>query len=218
MTQHTNNGPEAGFEALERRVHTLESGRTTRWLLAVFLPGVVLPVVTYLIIHFLFDRPAESGQFEARYDLKIDETSSPAPYRYTLTIKNTGWRRQSDYLGKARVEFPSSIEDVDPVSTPPGTTYGRMKSHDARFCIRSQECDIGWGGLDPGGEFIIVFAIESPPDESISLPSVRYGGCTIKRWICSGLPDILLALCAPSVQPQPGMGGTRFFRQLDSRC
>ena len=159
VTQHTNDGPKAKLEALERRVHTLESGRTTKWLLTVFLPGVVLPVVTYLIIHFLFDRPAESSQFEARYDQLSDKDSSPTHYRYKLTIKNTGWRRQSDYLGKAKVEFPSKIIAIDPISAPPGTTYRGMKPHNADSCIRSQECDIGWGGLGPGGECIIVFSI-----------------------------------------------------------
>ena len=51
-----------------------------------FLSGLILPVVTYLIIHFLFDRPAEKGShFEVRYDLRSDKASSLAHYHYTLT-------------------------------------------------------------------------------------------------------------------------------------
>lgn len=220
MTQHTNNGLEAKLEDLQRRIYTLESGRITKWFLTVLLSGIVLPVVLLLINHLLFDRPAESSQFEARYDLRFDDasTNSPAYYHYTLTIKNTGWQREIHYLGNAKVSFPSPITEIDPISAPPGTTYGSMKSKDANVCIGNQECDIGWGGLVPRGDFIIDFAIKSPPDQSTLFPSVRYGGCPIKRWSCSGLPNIPQAFCKPSAQSQLGIRGTRLFRQQDSRC
>ena len=190
MTHVPDRHADGDLTDLRKRVDSLESRRVRKWVATVLLPSLIIPVAVTLATHFFIDRPAESDEFEAKFDYGYDQTTK-RDY-YVLKITNTGWQRATDVLGRAEVNFKTKITAIDEISMPPNTTFGDHHFRNTNVCEASKRCRINWGGLVPEGSLEIAFYTEGPPS---GLPTVRYGGKRIFTWHCLRLPYDLSAYC-----------------------